>query len=145
VDAVFVQIDRFTIITPMQPSAFNPIRVLVADDSRMMREIIAKIFKYEAKLKFVGEAEDYFTLFECVEQSKPDVVLLDVHMPGRLEFSASVIKSRLSGIPVLCMSIWQDEVAYRLAREFGCDLIDKATLQHALVPAIEAAIRSKSN
>jgi chemotaxis response regulator CheB len=125
----------------MPATAYAPIRVLVADDSPLIRETIAKIFRDETKLRFVGEAENYSKLFECVKKSKPDVVLLDVHMPGRLKFSPALIKARLLGVTVLCMSIWQDESTHLLAEEFGCNLIDKASLQSALLPAIEAAIR----
>jgi two-component system, NarL family, response regulator DesR len=89
----------------MQATAFAPIRVLVADDSHLIREIIGKTFQYEPKLLFVGEVDNYSKLFQRIKQSKPDVMLLDVHMPGRLEFSPAVIKSSLSGIPILCMSI----------------------------------------
>jgi DNA-binding NarL/FixJ family response regulator len=129
----------------MPAYALPPIRVLVADDSPLIRQTIARIFRDESKLTFVGEAESYSTLLECADETKPDVVLMDINMPGRLQFTPTFIKERLSGIPVVCMSIWQDEPTHRRAQQFGGALIDKAMLQSALLPAIEAVMRPTVN
>jgi chemotaxis response regulator CheB len=130
----------------MQPgTALTPIRVLIADDSTLIRETILKIFRHEPKLVFVGEAQDYRQLIEKVQRGRPDVVLLDMHMPGRSDFDPAFIKATISGVAILCMSIWQDESTQMLAREYGCTLIDKTNLLLDLVPAVEEAVRSRTN
>ena len=57
------------------------IRILVADDSYLAREGIARILADEDDIEIVGECGDVESLRAAVEQQKPDVVLADVRMP----------------------------------------------------------------
>jgi DNA-binding NarL/FixJ family response regulator len=58
------------------------IRLLVVDDHEMVREGLRAILAGEPDLKVVGEAGSADNLLELVEQTKPDVVLLDARLPG---------------------------------------------------------------
>lgn len=58
----------------------RPIRVLVVDDSALMRQMISRILK-EAGLDVVGTARDGLEGLAAVEKLRPDVVTLDVEMP----------------------------------------------------------------
>ena len=59
----------------------EPIRVLIVDDSTVLRKIIKEMFSADTQLKVVGEAEHGLKALELISELKPDVVTLDVNMP----------------------------------------------------------------
>lgn len=59
-----------------------PVRVLVTDDSAFMRSAIRIMVKDEPSIEIVGEAHDGRSAVQMVEALQPDVVTMDVEMPG---------------------------------------------------------------
>ncbi len=67
------------------PNAFateRKTRVLIVDDSKTIRELLSRILKQDPEIEVVGQAEDPFQAEAQLIQCKPDVITLDVHMPG---------------------------------------------------------------
>jgi DNA-binding NarL/FixJ family response regulator len=60
----------------------DPIRVLLVDDQRLMREGLRILLELEPDLEIVGEAGDGQSALEAYADRQPDVVLMDVRMPG---------------------------------------------------------------
>lgn len=60
----------------------NPIRILIADDDAGMRLVMRKLAEQAEGYELVGEAEDGEKLIELYDALKPEVVLMDVEMPG---------------------------------------------------------------
>ena len=60
----------------------NPIRILIADDDAGMRLVMRKLAEQAEGYELVGEAEDGEKLIELYYSLKPEVVLMDVEMPG---------------------------------------------------------------
>jgi DNA-binding NarL/FixJ family response regulator len=60
----------------------DPIRILLVDDQRLMREGLRILLELESGLEIVGEAGDGQAGLEAYEAVQPDVVLMDVRMPG---------------------------------------------------------------
>jgi len=58
-----------------------PIRLLLVDDQRLMREGLRTLLELEDDFDVVGEAGDGQAALEMFEQLKPDVVLMDIRMP----------------------------------------------------------------
>ena len=58
------------------------IRILLVDDQRLMREGLRILLKLEPDLEIAGEAEDGKAALDAYEALHPDVVLMDVRMPG---------------------------------------------------------------
>jgi signal transduction histidine kinase len=58
------------------------IRVLVADDEAAVRDALADLISSDASMEVVGTAEDADEAIEIARTQKPDVVLIDVKMPG---------------------------------------------------------------
>jgi len=56
-------------------------RILVVDDSFIMRNLMTEIVESDPDLEVVGTAEDGKIALQRVRQLKPDVVLLDIRMP----------------------------------------------------------------
>ena len=58
----------------------DPIRLVLVDDHRMFRSGVKA--ELDASMEIVGEAPDVDRAVEVVATARPDVVLLDVHLPG---------------------------------------------------------------
>jgi DNA-binding NarL/FixJ family response regulator len=116
-----------------------PITVLLAEDADAIRSAIKRILQAEPGVALVGEAVNFSQTLQMTAELKPQVVLLDLHMPGEQEFSPAFVKSQLllSAKHVLVISIWNDNEARALATSYGAaTLLDKINLGSQLVPAI---------
>jgi DNA-binding NarL/FixJ family response regulator len=60
----------------------DPIRILLVDDQRLMREGLRILLELEPDLQIVGEAIDGQSALDAYDELNPDVVLMDVRMPG---------------------------------------------------------------
>ena len=58
-----------------------PIRVVLADDSDAMRDVLAQILNRSPDIDLVATADDEPTLLAAIEKTRPDVVVTDVRMP----------------------------------------------------------------
>ena len=63
-------------------TATNNFKVLIVDDSFLMRRIIRNIVENDPALTIVGEAEDGVIALEKVNELSPDIILLDIEMPN---------------------------------------------------------------
>jgi DNA-binding NarL/FixJ family response regulator len=115
-----------------------PIKVLLADDSDIMREAIRKLLGEEPRIQIVGEASTFAASMQMVADFKPDILLLDLHMPQKRELPPQVVKSQLSCVQfTLAISFANDEEAKSLAASYGAvALLDKMSLYSQLLPAI---------
>jgi len=89
-----------------------PIRVVLAEDNRLLREGIAKLVASQPDLEVVGVAGDLPSLLEVVESSAPDVVVTDIRMPptGTDEGirAAGEIRDRWPNVGVVVVSQYAD-------------------------------------
>ena len=115
------------------------IRVLLADSSDVMRLAIVRVLEEEPLIKLVGEAIDFAETLQLSAALKPDVLLLDPHMPDEREYPAELVKLQvvLNTKRVVAISFWNDADARDLAKAFGATaLLDKTKLYSELLPAI---------
>ncbi len=116
------------------------IRVLIADDHTLVREGTRQILQQTPDIEVVGEADRGDQAVELVEHLRPDVLLLDLRMPGRngIDVARSVVESH-PGIRVLLLSAYDDEdyVAEALGAGAAGYLL-KTTPGHELVEAVRA-------
>lgn len=84
----------------------EPIRVMVVDDHAIVREGVRRVFAGLGDFTVVAEAGDGETALALAETHEPDVVLLDLTMPGLsgLEVTAR-LKQRAAGTRVLILSV----------------------------------------
>lgn len=68
-------------MNPINRPVEQKISLFIVDDSRMMRKVIASIFKDDPFVQVVGEAENGEEALQLIPQLKPDVITLDVEMP----------------------------------------------------------------
>jgi CheY-like chemotaxis protein len=60
----------------------DPVRVLVVDDSALMRKLIPQILQADGSIQVVGTAIDGSFALKKIEELKPQVITLDLEMPG---------------------------------------------------------------
>ena len=65
------------------------IEVLVAEDSAVVRTFLVRLLESDPQIRVVGAVADGRAALEFVSQSKPDVVLMDIHMPRMDGFEAT--------------------------------------------------------
>src|SRR5207248_3336671 len=93
-------------------AAVATIQVLVCDDHALVRSGLKRLLEAEAGIDVVGEAADAEEAVAAVADTQPDVLLLDVVMPGRSGIDA--IPDLLSAAPdtrILVLSM-QDDPSY---------------------------------
>jgi DNA-binding NarL/FixJ family response regulator len=120
-----------------------PIRVLLADDSEMLRTAIRELLSQETSIVIVAEAVNYPELLTQLKETKLDVALIDIHMPGLREAASFIDELRLTCI--LAISFWVDQETAKIAHSFGAlQLLDKGQLVSTLIPAIHKCARHRA-
>src|SRR3979490_3411594 len=119
----------------------TPVRLLIADDSEIIRRAICALLQAQSGITVCGEAGRYAELLKIFNATTTDVVLMDIRMPGEKLFTAATIKGHLHGSCLLAMSEWNDAETASLAQSYGAGkLLDKGNLASVLVPAIEECV-----
>ena len=117
------------------PSPSQQVSVLVVDDADVIRKTLRNFLKEEPAIKLLGEASNFAEAISMTAALKPDVILLDLHMPDDRSFNSEFVKANLSGTRVLAMTLSSD--TRLLAESFGAvTTLDKAKLYDELIPAI---------
>jgi DNA-binding NarL/FixJ family response regulator len=116
------------------------IKVLLIDGSDVMRSAIRQFLKKELGIEVIGTANSFAEGMALTGALKPDVVLMDPHMPDEREYKPAWVKSQilLHTQCIVAMSLWNDADTRTLAETFGAHvLLDKMNLYTELIPAIK--------
>lgn len=118
----------------------DPIRVLLVDDQALMRMGFAMVLDAEEGLEVVGEAGDGASALTQVRALAPDVVLMDVRMPGMNGIEATErITAEFPDVRVLVLTTFDlDEYAFAALRAGASGFL----LKDAEPAALTAAIRT---
>jgi DNA-binding NarL/FixJ family response regulator len=114
------------------------LRVLIADDHRLMLDAIRLVLDEDPDVALVGEASNGSQIVSLVSQTDPDVVLLDMQMPGMdgLACLAS-IRDRFPKVKVIVLSGHDDPALIRAALRRGASsFISKQILPRDLPAAV---------
>jgi chemotaxis response regulator CheB len=82
----------------------NKIRVLIVDDSQLIRDMLTEILNASPALEVVGAAEDPLVAREMIKQLNPDVLTLDIEMPRMDGITFLRNLMRLRPMPVVMIS-----------------------------------------
>ena len=119
------------------------IRVLIADDHGLMRAGVRALLTATDDIDVVGEAEDGDDAIREVRRLEPDVVLMDVAMPGLGGLEATlVIRKEKPGVKILVLTQYEDrEYVSRFLKAGVSGYVLKKAAASELVAAIRAVQR----
>lgn len=114
------------------------IRVLIADDQDLVRYGMRLVLEAEEDISVVGEASDGSSAISTAMRLAPDVILMDVRMPGANGIDATrELSTRLPGARVLVLTTYDlDEYAFGALRAGAAGFLLKNTRPAELVAAI---------
>ena len=88
----------------------EPIRVMLADDHVLVREGTRRLLEAESDIEVIAEAGDGISAVEQAIASQPDVLIIDVAMPGMTGIEATrQIKQQLPKVAVLALTAYDDD------------------------------------
>lgn len=116
-------------------------RVLVVDDSSVVREILKRILESDQALEVIGEAANGKEAVDLAFQLNPDIITLDVHMPvmNGLEATKQIMAYHPLPILIISTSTLQAEthLAFEIIRAGALDVMEKPTLEN--LPGLSAS------
>ena len=132
---------------PVDPTAQDPIRVLVVDDQSMIRGGFAALLDAQDGIEVVGTAADGAGITETVRTTRPDVVLMDIRMPrvGGLEATRAVLA--MPGTPpkiIMLTTFDAEEYVFSALRAGASGFLLKDSTPEELVQAVRVVADGES-
>ena len=119
-------------------------RLLIVDDHEIVREGIRRLLSSSRPdWEICGEASDGKQAIEAVERLKPDVVVLDVTMPGMngLEAASHIVKRKLASRILIFTMHGSDGLSAEIRNAGAHGYVQKSQASSDLVQAIECLLR----
>ena len=123
-----------------------PVSIVIVDDHAMVRSGLRLLLESAGGISVVAEAGDVDTALRCAREHRPDIVLLDINMPGRPSLPAiPELLAAAPGAAVVVMTM-QDEPAYaRAALTAGASgYVLKEAAEVELLEAVRAAAAGRT-
>ena len=119
------------------------IRIVIADDHHLIRKGLRKLLESESDIRVIAEAADGKDAIETAGRHRPDVVVMDVEMPGINGIEATGrIRTEYPGTQVVMLSMHSDPVLIRQAFDRGArGYVLKKSIGMELVTAIRTVCR----
>jgi DNA-binding NarL/FixJ family response regulator len=120
------------------------LRILVADDQALVRAGFRKILEADPQIEVVGEAADGFEAVEHTRRLDPDVVLMDIRMPGLDGIAATreLVQERKTGARILVLTTFGlNDYVYEALRAGASGFLLKDVLPEQLLSAVHVIAR----
>jgi DNA-binding NarL/FixJ family response regulator len=130
----------------VQRMTSQPIRVMVVDDHDLFRDGIVSVLRAQTDLDVIGEAGDGLEAFVMAQQLRPDVILLDINMPGTDGLEATrQISQALPDCAIVMLTVRdEDEQIFDAIRNGARGYLLKTIRAQQLAEMIRAAARGEA-
>ncbi len=121
------------------------IKVVLCDDHAVVRRGVRDTLMEATDIQVLGEADGYASLREALRQHKPDVLLLDVDLPGRsgLEILA-VLQEEQNPVRTVMVSMYpEDQYAIRCLKAGAMGYLNKGGDPSALLAAVRTVFQGR--
>ncbi|UCG83216.1 MAG: response regulator transcription factor [Dehalococcoidia bacterium] len=124
----------------MEDMSTKTIRILIADDHTVLRQGTRKLLEDEPDMEVVAEALDGEEAVNLARELKPDVVLMDIAMPGLDGIAATkMIKQEYPEINVLILSAYDDDpFVFKLLQAGAAGYLLKSVHSQELISGVRA-------
>ncbi|MDO5068206.1 MAG: response regulator transcription factor [Propionibacteriaceae bacterium] len=114
------------------------VKVVIADDEALVRSALRLILEGDPEVVILGEAADGQGAFDAARRLRPDVMLLDLHMPGRDGvWACERITAELPGVRVLVLTAFDtDRLVARALRAGAAGFLLKDSAFEAILQAV---------
>lgn len=121
----------------------TPARLVIADDHPLVRRAVSRLLEEDPDIEIVNEVGDFEALFESVRQDRPDLVLMDVKMPGGDGLEAvRRLNKRHPELPVLVLSgLPEEEFVLRLVRAGAAGYVEKQSSPEVIKEAVRTVLQ----
>jgi len=120
------------------PKEGEVIRIVIADDHPIFRDGLRKLLMLEEDFRVVAEARDGKEVLEVLEEHQPDILLLDLKMPGLDGLTAlQKLQNSRTKTKVIVLTASEDKNQFVQAMKFGtCGIVLKQTATELLIKSI---------
>jgi len=122
------------------------IKILIADDHGILREAIASLLSNEFGMEVIGEAQDGRTAVQLAKELNPDVIIMDIAMPGLngIEATRQIVRE-MPDIKVIALSVYADRRSVREMLKAGASgYVPKQCAFKELVTAIQNVVSNQT-
>jgi DNA-binding NarL/FixJ family response regulator len=121
----------------------DPVKVLLADDHRMLREGLRAMLDQSGQVQVVGEAQDGNQAVAMTEQLQPDVVVMDIAMPNLNGIEATrVIRQKHPNIKILILTMYEtEEYVSEVLKAGATGYVTKEAAGEELLQAILSVVK----
>lgn len=122
------------------------VRVLIVDDHDIVRAGIRMLLDAQPDMAVIGEASNGKEAIEMVNSMEPDVVLMDISMPGMTGIEATrAIKQTNSRVEIVGLTMHaEDRYFFQLLQAGASGYVVKGAAPHELLDAVRAASRGEA-
>jgi len=122
------------------------VRVLLVDDHALFREGLASILSSHPDIEVVGEAEDGLEALVKAQELRPDLILMDVTMPGCDGLEATqLIKQALPDVKIVMLTVHdEDDKLFAAIRSGAVGYLLKSTASKVLMPMLQGVMRGEA-
>lgn len=120
------------------------LRTLLIDDEASARSRLQKLLSAHAEIVIIGQAADGVEAVEQIQQAKPDLIFLDVQMPGLSGFEVLRALPKTAELPLVIFATAYDQYALEAFENNAVSYLLKPVNRERLALAVERAIKLKS-